>query len=249
MIQHTATHHLRVFIIIWLGQLISLIGSELTGFALGLWVYQKTGSVTHYSLISVFTLLPGLIISPVAGALVDRESRRWVMIFSNCGAALSVGAIALLFVTGKLAVWHIYVIVAFLSICNAYHWLAYSASITLLVPQQHLGRASGMTQLGEAVGKIISPILASLLLVTIQLQGIFLLDFSSFLFAIVTLLIIQIREVKTTNNNQADKKLPLQEVRFGWNYITARPRLFGLLVYFAIANFTVSTAEVLILRG
>ncbi|WP_181154426.1 MFS transporter [Nostoc sp. 'Peltigera membranacea cyanobiont' N6] len=144
------------------------------------------------------------------------------------------------------AVWHIYVIVAFLSICNAYHWLAYSASITLLVPQQHLGRASGMTQLGEAVGKIISPILASLLLVTIQLQGIFLLDFSSFLFAIVTLLIIQIREVKTTNNNQADKKLPLQEVRFGWNYITARPGLFGLLVYFVIANFTVSTAEVLI---
>lgn len=75
------TRGLSVFIIIWLGQLVSLIGSELTAFALGIWVYQKTGSVTEYTLISLFTLLPGLFISPVAGALIDRLSRRWVMIF------------------------------------------------------------------------------------------------------------------------------------------------------------------------
>lgn len=236
---------LSAFIIIWLGQLVSLIGSELTGFALGIWVYQKTGSVTEYTLISLFTLLPGLFISPVAGALIDRLSRRWVMIFSNCGAALSTSAIAALLFTGKLAIWHIYVIVAIISVCNAYHVLAYSAAITLLVKQQHLGRASGMTQLGEAVGKLISPILAGILLVTIGLQGIILLDFASFSFAIVSLLIVRFREVRINTNEVRTDSL-LQDIQLGWRYIIARPGLLGLLIFFVTTNFTISIAEVLV---
>src|SRR4028119_935556 len=66
-----------VFILIWFGQMVSLIGSGLTGFALGVWVYQRTGSVTQLALISLFTILPGIVISPIAGTLVDRWDRRW----------------------------------------------------------------------------------------------------------------------------------------------------------------------------
>jgi MFS family permease len=233
------------YILIYFGQLVSLIGSELTSFALGIWVYQHTGSVTQFSLISLFTMLPGLVISPVAGAFVDRSSRRWTMILCNCGAGLSIGVLALLLITGQLQVWYIYLIVAAISVFNAYHWLAYSAAITLLVPNRHFGRASGMTQMGEAVAKLIAPILAGVLLVTIHLQGIILLDFASFLFAIVTLVVVSFPEVKTANE-KATKHLLLQEAAYGWSYITARPGLLGLLVFFVTTNFTVSIAEVLV---
>lgn len=76
----------RSFLVIWFGQLVSLTGSGLTGFALGVWVYQRTGSVTQFALISLFTALPGIVFSPLAGALVDRWDRRWAMILSDAGA-------------------------------------------------------------------------------------------------------------------------------------------------------------------
>lgn len=76
---------MQTFIILWFGQLVSLLGSGLTGFALSLWVYKNTNSVTQFALISVLTMLPNIIISPLAGALGDRWNRRWLMILGNCG--------------------------------------------------------------------------------------------------------------------------------------------------------------------
>jgi MFS family permease len=145
---------MRTFVLVWVGQLISLLGTHLTGFALGVWVFQRTGSVTQFALISVCTTLPGIIISPLAGALVDRWERRWAMILSDSGAGLSTLVIALLLLSNHLEIWHIYIATAVGSIFNAFQWPAYTAAITLLVPKRHLGRASGMTQLGEAVALI-----------------------------------------------------------------------------------------------
>jgi DHA3 family macrolide efflux protein-like MFS transporter len=96
---------MKVFFVIWLGQLVSLVGSGLTGFALGLWVYQRSGSVTQFAFIALFTVLPNILLSPVAGVLVDRWDRRRTMILSDAGAALSTLAVAILFLTGHLEAW------------------------------------------------------------------------------------------------------------------------------------------------
>src|SRR5262245_31049102 len=71
------------FLIVWFGQVVSLLGSGLTGFALGVWVYQQTGSATELSVILVCTRFPGVVISPIAGALVDRWDRRVAMLYSD----------------------------------------------------------------------------------------------------------------------------------------------------------------------
>lgn len=96
------TGGIGVFLLVWFGQLISLIGSGLTSFALGVWVYKRTGSVTQFSLILLFALLRSILISPVAGALVDRWNRRKCMIVSDLGAGITTVAIALLLATGNL---------------------------------------------------------------------------------------------------------------------------------------------------
>ncbi|HLE83187.1 MAG TPA: hypothetical protein VJG13_02500, partial [Thermoanaerobaculia bacterium] len=86
----------RAFTVVWAGQLVSLVGSGLTRFALGIWVYQATGSVTLFTLIALFSRLPGLVVAPFAGALVDRWDRRWTMLGAGTGAGLLTGGLALL---------------------------------------------------------------------------------------------------------------------------------------------------------
>jgi MFS family permease len=109
MAQYPAPRGLRMFLVVWLGQLVSLVGSSLTGFALGVWVYQRTGSVTQFAFIAFCNILPGVLLSPLAGALVDRWSHRWTMLLGDTGAVLSTLAIAALLLGGQLEVWHIYV--------------------------------------------------------------------------------------------------------------------------------------------
>ncbi len=237
---------MRIFILIWFGQLVSLIGSGITGFALGVWVYQRTGSVTQFALISLFTQLPGIVISPVAGALVDRWNRRWTMIISDSGAGVSTLAIALLLVSSRLEIWHIYLAAAVSSTFSAFQWPAYSAATTLLVPKQYLGRTSGMTQLGEAASRLISPWLGGVLLVTIQLQGVILLDFITFLFALLTLLSVRFPDVKTTAVGKAGKGSLLREAAYGWTYIATRPGLLGLVIFFTTCNLLIGVVSVLI---
>ncbi|MEM8530407.1 MAG: amino acid adenylation domain-containing protein, partial [Chloroflexota bacterium] len=141
---------LRIFLIVAAGQFVSLVGSGLTGFALGVWVYLQTGSVTQFALISVFAMLPGIIFSPLAGAVIDRSDRRKVMIFSDLGAGLGTLALTLLLWTGQLEIWLIYLILTWNSICNTFQRPAYASAIPQLVPKRYLWQANGIVQMTEA---------------------------------------------------------------------------------------------------
>ena len=229
------------FGLIWFGQTISLLGSGLTSFALGVWVYQTTGEVTSYALIALFTVMTTLLLSPISGALVDRWNYRTVMLASDAASALTALLIAGLFYTGKLELWHIYISVAANACFAAFQQPAYTALTSRLVPSAQLGRASGMVQMGMAVSDLFAPLLAGMLVAQINLSGIFLIDFSTFLFAVVTLLLvklpIQAKQAASSQGTKWDVRSLLKDTRLGWNYVAARAGLLGLLVYLAIANF------------
>ncbi|MEC4812391.1 MAG: MFS transporter [Scytonema sp. PMC 1069.18] len=237
---------MQVFILIWFGQLVSQIGSGLTRFALGVWVYQVTGTVTQFALISVFGMLPGILISPLAGAVVDRCDRRWAMLLGDAGGGLSALTIAMLLIANRLEVWHIYLAVALKSTFSSFQWPAFSATTTLLVPKRHLGRASGMVQMAEATSRLISPILAGALVVTIQIQGVILLDCVTFLFAFITRLLVRFPKPQISLENKVQKNSLLHEITYGWTYITARPALLGLLMFYAVRNFFTGVVSVLV---
>ncbi|HZA25912.1 MAG TPA: MFS transporter, partial [Dehalococcoidia bacterium] len=227
----------RTLIIVWLGQLVALIGSGVTGFALSIWVYQRTGSATQFALIAFCGALPSVLLSPLAGALVDRWNHRWTMILSDFGAGLTTLAIFLLLVTGQFEVWHIYVASAFISTLSAFQWPAYTAATTLLIPKQHLGRAGGMLQMGQAIVQLGAPVLGGLLLQIIQLQGVILFDFTACFFALATLLCVRFPKTKATPTGGSEKDSLLHEVAYGWAYLTSQPGLLWLLIFFATSNF------------
>jgi DHA3 family macrolide efflux protein-like MFS transporter len=128
---------------------------------------------------------------------------------------------------------------------SAFQWPAYSAATTLLVSREHLGRASGMVQLSEAVAQIASPSLAAVLMGVVQVQGVMLIDFITFLFAVLTLTFVRVPRPEATAEGQAGEGSLLREAAYGWHYITARPGLLGLLLFFAATNFTSGIVQVL----
>ena len=225
------------FRVIWFGQLVSTLGSGLTGFALGIWVYQSTGSVTSFALSILAYSLPSVFLSPVAGALVDRWNRRWVMIMSDTGAGLSTLAVWLLHSSGRLEIWHVYVATFFISAFTTFQWPAYSAATTMLVPKEQLGRAGGMVQIGEAISQLISPVAAGAMFLNWGLGGIVLVDFVTFTFAILTLLAIRIPEPERSEEGKTGQGSLMQEMVFGWKFIAERKGLLYLLLYFAAINF------------
>ena len=213
----------------------------MTSFALGIWVYERTGSITRFALISVCVMLPGIVISPLAGVLVDRFNRRAVMMLSDMGAGFSSLILAVLFFTGQLTIWEIYILVSVGSIAGAFRMPAYMALLSQLVPMKQIGRASGMMQLAPAAAQVLSPILAASLLGPIKFQGIIAIDFATFLFAIGTLFLISVPTLPA----KGPKRPILKEAYDGWIYIMERPGLVGLLLFFASINITYSFAQVL----
>lgn len=234
------------FILVWLGQVVSLIGSGLTGFTLGIWVYQTTGSTTQFSLIYLCTELPAILVAPFGGAIADRWDRRWLMILSDTGSGLSTGAIAILLWLGNLKVWHIYLAMAVSSTCQGFQWPAYYATPTLLVAKKHFGRANGMIQLGKAAGQLFSPILAGILVAKINVHGVVLIDFATFAFALLTLLLVSFPQHQKNNENKETKTPLWQEINSAWNYLLERPGLIMMLMFFVVTNFTIGLVQVLI---
>ncbi len=231
------TKGMRTFFVIWSGQLVSTIGSGLTGFALGVWIYQETGSVTLFAMNMLAFAIPNLLVSPIAGVVVDRWDRRWVMILSDTGAGLATLSIAILYLTGNLQVWNIILATAVNAAFSTFQWPAYSAVTTLLVPKEQLGRAGGLVQIGEAISMLLAPAVAGVLFVTIGLGGVIAIDFATYLFAVLTLLIVRVPSPEPTAAGEESKGTFWQEAIYGWTYITARAGLFGLLLIFAAFNF------------
>jgi MFS transporter, DHA3 family, macrolide efflux protein len=237
--------NMKTFFVIWLGQLFSVIGSGLTGFALGVWIFQETGQATPFALTVLFASLPRILLTPLAGSLADRWNRRWLMIIADSGAALTTLVVIFLLMGGRLEIWHIYVVAAVASAFAAFQEPAYTASITMLVPKSNLARANGMVHMTQAFEMLAAPVLAGLLFGVVGLQGIILIDFATYFFALGALLVVRIPQPKDGIEPGEARPSVWKDAKFGWSYLKARPGLFGLLMYFALVNFLMNSSTVL----
>jgi DHA3 family macrolide efflux protein-like MFS transporter len=229
-----------VFSVVWAGQLVSKLGSGLTSFAVGIWIYKTTGSATLFAVNLLIWTLPNIALSPVAGVLADRWDRRLVMIMSDSGAALSSLFVVWMLLGGDLQVWQVYMATFFNSAFSVFQWPAYSAATSLLVPKEQLGRAGGMTQIGQAISELASPVVAGALFVTVGLKTILMIDILSYLAALATLAAVRFPRPAVSEEGQASKGSFLKEAFYGWDYIRKRTGLFGLLIVFASMNFLMS---------
>ena len=242
---------MRIFLLVWIGQVISLFGSKLTEFALGFWIleqtYQETGTITQFALTILFIYLPKVIVSPVAGVLIDRWNRRYAMILSDLVAGVITLTIMFIVLSGSLEIWHIYLAIIITSSFNAFQLPAYTAAIAQLVPRENLSQANGMVQASSAIAKITAPFVAGLLLQVVHLKGILLIDFITFLVALITLSCVKFPYLKRRRRRkqQIFSQL-LTETGSSWHYVAARAGLRQLLGFIAISYFTTGMLEVVL---
>jgi MFS family permease len=227
------------FTIVWAGQLISVLASSMTQFALTIWAYQETGSATALGIISTAFIVPFLLLAPIAGVMVDRHNRKLMMMVSDLTAITATAGILILNALGSLEIWHLYIAAVVNGLGNTFQWPAYSAAISTMVPKENYSRANGMMSLVESGPAVLAPILAGLLLPIIQLTGILIIDVTTFFLAIVALLLVHVPQPQKTAEGQAERGSIFKEALYGFKYIFARRGLLGLLIFFIVLNFII----------
>ena len=227
---------MRGFTIIWLGQVVSLLGSAMTWFAFTIWAWEKTGKASALATISFFAFLPAVLLTPIAGAFVDRWNRKLVMLLSDFATALGTLTVFLIYTFGDLQLWHIYLVSILAGFFTAFQYPAYTAAVTTMLSKEDYARASGMLGSARALSGILAPIFAAALLIPLGLRGIMLIDLATFVFAFGTLLVIHIPQPKQTETGLQSRGTLWQEIVFGFRYIKERPSLRALTILFMIAG-------------
>lgn len=236
---------MKAFNTLLAGQLLSALGTNQSAFALGLWLFQTTNSATTFSIYMFCAFLPGVLLSPFAGVIIDRLDRRNAMLLSDIGAAIATAAIALALFSSSMEIWHLYAIASVKSIFTQMQRSAYTASVSVLVEKEKLGKASGLVQMSIGISQMIAPALGGVLFVAIGIEGIILFDFLTFIIAIGATLLVRFPATPQSQQGAQAKGTVLSEAAFGFKYLKQRPGLLRLLWYIAGINFFIGAVYAL----
>lgn len=229
---------LRSFLILWLTQSFSALGSSMTNFALIIWSYQEHGSALTTALLSVCSYAPYVIMSIFAGALSDKWNKKTVMLVSDSFAALCTAAVLLLLHTGRLEIWHLYCLNALNGLMNTIQQPAAEVTISLLTPKKHYQKASGMQSFSSSLISILTPVIATTMLSLANIQAVIFFDLLTFAVAFIALLFF----VKIPNVQDRDviKDTVLQSAKEGLAYLKRNRGILDLILFLAAINFTAS---------
>ena len=219
---------MKGFLVVWLGQIISVLTSSMSAFGLSIWMFEKTQSATAMALMQVFFITPFLLMSPIAGVMVDRYNRKLMMAVSDVCSFVATAAILILFATGNMQTWHLYIAEIIYGVGNTFQWPAYSAAISTMVPKEQLGRANGLMALLEGGPGVVAPMLAGAMLPVVGLTGILGLDVATFILALGALLLISVPKPAVSAEGSKEQGNLLQQSMFGFKYIFKRPSLLAL---------------------
>lgn len=225
------------FITLWFGQVVSLFGSQMTSFAVGVWLFEITQSATNFALVMLFTIIPGLIIQPFAGVLIDRWPRKTILIAADTFAAITSIGLLLIVRSGSLTPWHIYALAAASSLFGAFQGPAYTATTSLLLPKDSYQRAAALNMLGGALSRIAAPILAGVLYLAIGFEGVVVIDLATFVFAVVTTSLLALPNPPIDPDRKITPRAFLQDARMALQYMRSHRGLIALIALFAGANF------------
>ena len=245
LVEDTTTKSgLAFFYIMIAGLSLSTLGAATTGFSISLWILDNTDSITLFTLVAAVNTIPAILLSPVAGAYVDRWNRRKVLIIAEAGMGLSTLCLAAIYWQGLFHIKYIMLFGVLNSVCQAFILPALSASTVMMVPVEHLTKANGVRVISMGMAQLLAPALAGYLLGSIELKGIFVLALVGIALAVTSIVIIKIPQPLKM---YLDKKKSgiLSEMNIAWHYLLERRGLLLLLIFYAVVNFCVVSLNVL----
>ena len=237
---------MKTFMVIWFGQFISMLGSALSAFGLGIWIFQKTGSAASFAMSAVCTVLPALLFAPFAGSIADRKKRKAIILLTDSIDAFLKILIVTLLIFNKLELWMVYPLVFISGTLGTFQNPAFGASIPMLVPSDKLTRANGLLQFSSAIQNLLVPVIAGFLYPLIELKGLFIIDFVSFFFALASIAFIKIPQPSIEKTKDSLVLAAFKDLQYAWKYLIQKEGLMQLIVFFAFLNFIANLSMILL---
>lgn len=242
-----AQKNLRVFYSIIATQTLSLLGSRLSGLAVGFEVFRRTGEATPLLLVSLFSMIPSIFAANIGGVLADRWDRRKLIIITDAGQALCSLFLLATFASGEFQLWHLYLSVILTQILSTIQGPATSASITMLVPETQRDRANAIMQMSGPAAGIIAPALSGVLYAAVGVVGTIMVDLLTFVVATSLFLFIDIPMPKKPESSTENQESVWASALIGFRFLWARRPLLVLISQFALVNFCIGGAAAMIL--
>jgi len=234
------------FYLVWLGQFVSSFGTMLSTFALGVWLFQRTGSVLDFSTMIAFSTLPAVVLLPFSGGFADRHNKQRILIACDCVAALCAATIGLLVWQDLFLPWHLYAVQFVLSVSIAFQGPAAYVTITRLVPKSQLGRASGMFALSGAISQLAAPLVAAALLASVDLEGIVVIDLLSFAAALAGLVLARFPATLLASAPTAPRRALFHDFEVAIGFFERHPVLAIVFGYMSMGGFLMGCVIVLV---
>ena len=234
---------MKNFYKLWLGELISSIGSGMTAFALSVYVYKKTGSVSYVSLITLLSFMPSIILSPIGGLLADRYDRRLLMIIGDLFSGLGLIYILWNIQAGEKSIVPIFLGITFSSIFTSLLEPSYRATLTDILDEENYAKASGLIQAAGSAKYLISPVIAGMILSVADIRVILLLDILTF---ITTCLMIFLVRKSMNSEMQNYKKDSFKGLLEGLFIIKENRGVYSLVIIMFFVCFFMGFIQILI---
>jgi len=228
--------------VVFAGQAFSLFGSRLVQFALVWWITETTGLASTLAFASIVAMLPQVLLGPFAGALVDRWNRKTVMMVSDSFIALMVVALAFLYGTGAIRLWHVFLAMFTRSLGGAFQWPAMQATTSLMVEKESLSRVAGMNQSLNGLAAIVAPPLGAFLMEVIPIQTILLIDVATAVLAVGPLFFIRVPQPSSGSDEALGLKTVLSDMREGAVFVWSWKGLRVIMGMSMLINFLMSPA-------
>jgi MFS family permease len=230
------------FLVLWSGELISAIGSGLTSFGLGVYVYQLTGKASATALITLLAFLPSILLAPFAGVLADRYDRRLMMILGDSLSALGLVFILICMLTGEVRIWQICIGVFISSVFSSLLDPAYKATITDLLTEEQYSKASGLVQVAGSSKYLISPVLAGFLLSVSDIKLLLIIDICTFFITVTATIVVRkgLQTVKSVGSSSFRS-----EFTEGWKSVAGNRGILLLVIITSLLTFFVGFIQLL----
>lgn len=230
------------FLLLWSGQLISAIGSGLTSFGLGVYVFQQTGKASSIALVALLAFMPSLLLSAVAGVLADRYDRRLLMVLGDSLSALGIGFILICMIQGEVQLWQICLGVTISSVFSSLLEPAYKATVTDLLTEEQYTKASGLVQVAGSAKYLISPIIAGFLLTVSDIKLLLVIDICTFFVTVISTLAVR-KGLASKKYAQANSFI--REFKDGWGAISENRGVLVLVIMTSVMLFFIGFVETL----
>ncbi len=237
----TEIYEMRNFLLLWITQAFSGLGSGMTSYALVIWSYTQKGSALATSMLMICSYAPYVLLSIFAGALSDKWNKKATMLICDTVAALTTVAMLALLHFDALEIWHLYVINAVNGLMNTVQQPASEVAVTRILPEKYYQKVGGLKYFSNSLNTILKPIIATAILGIAGMGAIVAFDLLSFGVAFAVLA-FTVKIPGSSEDSQKQDKL-LTSVKEGIGYLIKERGIFDLILFLAAINLVASIYE------